>query len=162
MQAGPEIFLFYTLDTQGILHTEFGSIWTSPWPDENDLFLTFVIREIRKLPYENLTFFLDKLYQIFFLFFTLATEDILHAEFGSIWKSLWLDEKDLFLKFVIREFAYIHEISVWNTNFFLFIFYLLFVLHSRNPWDTPHRVWFYLNNSLTWWKKLYLKIKYWK
>ena len=57
MQAGPEIFLFYTLDTQGILHTEFGSIWTSPWPDENDLFLTFVIREIRKLPYEILTFF---------------------------------------------------------------------------------------------------------
>ena len=57
MQAGPEIFSFYTLDTQGILHTGFGSIWTSPWPDENDLFLIFVIREIRKLPYEILTFF---------------------------------------------------------------------------------------------------------
>ena len=25
---------FYTLHTLGILHTEFGSIWTTPWPDE--------------------------------------------------------------------------------------------------------------------------------
>ena len=57
MQAGPEIISFYTLNTQGTLHTEFGSIWTSPWPDEKYLFLTFVIREIRKLPYESLTFF---------------------------------------------------------------------------------------------------------
>ena len=36
-------------------------IWTTPWPHEKDLFLKFVIREIRKFPYEKLTFFLDKL-----------------------------------------------------------------------------------------------------
>ena len=43
-----KIFLSYTLPTQGILHTEFGWIWTSPWPDERDLFLKFANREIRK------------------------------------------------------------------------------------------------------------------
>ena len=54
-------FLFYNLVTHGILDTEFGSIWTTPWPDEKDLFLKFVICEIRKFPYEILTSFLCKL-----------------------------------------------------------------------------------------------------
>ena len=77
-----KFFLFYTLHTLGILHTEFGSIWTTPWPDEIDLFSKFVIREIRKFPYEILFFFLGKLYQKFFLFYTLHTLGILHTEFG--------------------------------------------------------------------------------
>ena len=62
------MFLHYILGTHGILHTEIGLIWTTPWPDEKDLFLKFVIREIRKFPYEKLTFFLGKLYQKFLLF----------------------------------------------------------------------------------------------
>ena len=68
----------------------------SPWPGEGDLFLKLVIREIRKFPYENLTLFLDKLYQKLFLFYTLATQLILHTKFASIWTSPWPDEKDLF------------------------------------------------------------------
>ena len=44
-----------------ILHTEFGLIWTTPWPDEKDLFLKFANREIRKFPNEKLTIFLVKL-----------------------------------------------------------------------------------------------------
>ena len=51
-----------------MLNTQFGSLLTTPLPDEKDLFLKFVIREIRKFPYENLTFFLGKLYQKFLLF----------------------------------------------------------------------------------------------
>ena len=51
-----KFLLLYTLITLVILHTEFGFIWTTPWPDENDLFLKFIIREIRKIPYDNLTF----------------------------------------------------------------------------------------------------------
>ena len=31
-----------------ILHTEFGLIWATPWPDEKDLFLKFLFREIQK------------------------------------------------------------------------------------------------------------------
>ena len=67
-QAIAKILLFYILGTRGILHTQFGSIWTSLWPDEKDLFLKFANRKIRKFPYEKLTFFLHKLYQKFFLF----------------------------------------------------------------------------------------------
>ena len=44
-----------------IVDTEFGSILTTPRPDEKDLFLKFVTCEIRKFPNENLTFFLVKL-----------------------------------------------------------------------------------------------------
>ena len=47
---------FCTLTTMVILHTEFGLIWTTPWPDEKDLFLNFSNCEICKVPYENLTF----------------------------------------------------------------------------------------------------------
>ena len=44
----------------------------------------FAIREIRKIPYENPTFFLGTLYQIFFLLYTLITLVILHTAFGLI------------------------------------------------------------------------------
>ena len=59
-------------------------IWTTPWPHEKDLFLKFVIREIRKFPYEKLTFFLDKLSQKIFSLYTLGTHRRLHAEFDSL------------------------------------------------------------------------------
>ena len=59
--------MFYTLGTHGTLHIEFGLIWRCFWPDEKDLFLKFVFREIHKFPYEIPTFFLGKLYQTFFL-----------------------------------------------------------------------------------------------
>ena len=93
-----KFFLFYNLVTHGILDTKFGSLWTTPWPDQKDLFLKFVICEIRKFPYANLTFFLGKLYQKFFLFYSLVTHGILYSEFGSIWITSWPDKRDLFLK----------------------------------------------------------------
>ena len=52
-----------------------------------------------KVPYELLTFFLGKLYQKYFLLYTLITLVIHHSEFGLIWTTPWLDEKELFLKF---------------------------------------------------------------
>ena len=36
-----KFFLFYNLVTHGILDTKFGSIWTTSWPNEKDLFLKF-------------------------------------------------------------------------------------------------------------------------
>ena len=54
------------------------------------------------------------------------------------------------------------ENSVWKTNFFprQAIPTILFVLHSTYPGDTPYRVWFGLNNSLTRWKSPIFKINY--
>ena len=141
-----KIFSFYTLHTLGILHTEFGLVWTTPWPDEKDLFLKLIIREIRKFSYEKLTFFLGKLYQKFVLFYTFDTLGILHAEFGFIWTTPWPDEKDLFLKLIIRETL---KIPYEKLTFFLgklyqkfFLFYTLHtlgILHTEFGliWTTP-------------------------
>ena len=35
-----------------ILHTEFGSVWTAPWPDQTDIFLKNLIRDTQKDPNE--------------------------------------------------------------------------------------------------------------
>ena len=94
-----KFFLFYTLVTHGILDTEFGLVWTTPWPDQKDLFLKLFIWNNSKFPYEKLTFFLGKLYPKFSLFYNLVTHGILDTKFGSIWTTPWPDEKDLFLKF---------------------------------------------------------------
>ena len=47
------------------------------------------------------------------------------------------------------------QISVWKTNFFprQAIPKIFSVLQSRYPLDTPNRVWFDLDNSLTQWKR---------
>ena len=143
-----KFFLFYTLDINEILNTKFGSLWTTPWPFEKDLFLKFVICEIRKFPYEKLTFFRGKLYQKFFLFYTLDINEILNTKFGSLWTTPWPFEKDLFLKFVIceiRKFPY-EELTFFRgklyQNFFLFytlstngILHTKFGLISTTPWS---------------------------
>ena len=33
-----KLFLSYTLPTQGILHTEFGLVWSTPWPNKKAIF----------------------------------------------------------------------------------------------------------------------------
>ena len=134
---GP-FFSSHNLPTLGILHTKFGLIWTTSWPDKRDLFLKFIFREIQKVPYEILTFFLGKLHQKFFLFYILIKLVILHAEFGLIWTTPWPDEKDLFLKFLFRE---IQKVPYEILTFFLsklhqkfFLFYILIklvILHTK-------------------------------
>ena len=112
---GP-FFSSQNLPTLGILHTKFGLIWTTSWPDKKDLFLKIIFREIQKVPYEILIFFLGKLHQQFFLFCILIILVILHAEFGLIWTTPWPDEKDLFLKFLFRE---IQKVPYEILSFFL-------------------------------------------
>ena len=124
---------------------------------KKDLFLKLVIREIRKFPYEILTFFLGNLEQKLFLFYTLITLVILHNEFGLIWTTPWSNEKDLFFKI---GYSGNTQISVWNTNFFPRqpIAKILFVLHSNYTGDTPYPVWFDLDNSLVRWKRPFFNI----
>ena len=71
----------------------FGSISRSFWPYEKDLFLKFLTPVIRNFPYEKLTFFLRKLLQKLFSFYTLDTHDLLHTKFGSPWTTLWPNRK---------------------------------------------------------------------
>ena len=65
-------FLLYTVISLVILNAEFGLIWTIPWPDEKDLFLKFLFREVQKVLSENPTFFLGKLNQKKTFCFTLS------------------------------------------------------------------------------------------
>ena len=141
-----KFFLFYNLGTNGILDTEFGLVWTTPWPDQKDLFLKLFIWNNRKFPYEKLTFFLGKLYQKFFFFYNLFTHGILDTEFGSIWTTPWPDQKDLFLKSVIWNNS---KFPYEKLTFFLgklyqkfFFFYNLFthgILDTEfgSIWTTP-------------------------
>ena len=94
-KLGGPFFLSQSLPTLRILHTKFGLIWMASWPDKKDLFLKFLFRETQKVPYEKLIFSLAAKPKIF-LFYILITLVILHAEFGLIWTTPWLDEKDLF------------------------------------------------------------------
>ena len=60
-QAIPKLLFvlcfIYTGDTPSRVWLDLNKFLT----DKKELFLKFAIREIRKLPYENLTFFLGKL-----------------------------------------------------------------------------------------------------
>ena len=73
-QALPTTFFLYTIITLVILNTEFGLIWTTPWPDEKQLLLKFSkIRNSRNSQNSvwKTIFLLGKLYQQLF-FFTLS------------------------------------------------------------------------------------------
>ena len=95
-KLGGPLFLSQNLPTLRILHNRFGLLWTTSWLDKKGLFLKFLFREIQKVPYEILIFFLSRLYQKFFLIYILTTLVILDAEFDLIWTTPWPDEKDLF------------------------------------------------------------------
>ena len=70
-QAIPTTFWLYTVITLLILHTAFGLIWKTSWPDAKELFLKFSkIRNSRNSQNSvwKPNFFLGTLYQKFFCF----------------------------------------------------------------------------------------------
>ena len=144
-----------------ILHTPFGLFWTTPQPDEKNLFLKILFREIQKVLYGNPTFFLGKLNKNYLLRYTLTTLVILNTMFGLIWTTPWPDAKELFLKCSKIRNSGNSQNSVWKPNFFLDTLYqFFFALHSHYTGDTPYPVWFDLDNSLTRWKKPIFKIHF--
>ena len=95
----------------------------------------------------NTKVFSMKVRRTIFLSQSLPTLRILHTKFGLIWRISWPDKKDLFLKFFFRETQkFPYEIL---TFFLGKLYQKVFVLHSNYTCDTPCRVWFDLNNSLT-------------
>ena len=87
-QAIPTTFLLYTVITLVVLYTEFGLIWITPWPDDNEFF--FKIRENSQ--FEKIAefrmkthFFSWQAIPTTFLPYTLITLLILYTEFGLIW-----------------------------------------------------------------------------
>ena len=48
VKLNEKYILLYTVITIVILNAEFGLIWTTPWPDEEDQFLKLLFREFKK------------------------------------------------------------------------------------------------------------------
>ena len=140
-----KFFLLYTFITLVIIHTKCGSLWTTPWPDKNSIFLK--IEKSKKLifPIETQTFFIEKLGGPFFLSQSLPTLVILHTKFGLIWTTSWPDKKDLFLKLLIwknRKFSYeklIFFLGKIYKFFWLYTFITLLIIHTKcgSLWTTP-------------------------
>ena len=86
-----------------IFQTDFGLIWTTPWPDEKKtIFLKFADLEIRNFLYENLTFFLVKLYQ--------KTPFVLNADYnGDIPYRLWFDLNNSLTRWKKNQFFRIRQ-----------------------------------------------------
>ena len=107
----------------------------------------------------NTNFFPSQALPKFFLLYTLITLVILHTEFGLILTIAWPDEKEIFLKFSKICNSRNSQNSVWKPNFFprQAIPKFFFAFNSHYARDTLYRVWFDLDNSLTRWKKLFLK-----
>ena len=141
-----EFFLLYTFIILVIIHTNCGSLWTTPWPDENSIFLK--IEKSKKLifPIEIRTFFLEKLGGPFFLSESLPTLGILHTKFGLIWTASWPDKKDLFFKLLIWKNRKLpHEklvfflVNLYKEFFLLYTFITLVIIHTKcgSLWTTP-------------------------
>ena len=141
-------FLLYTFITLVIFHAKCGSIWTTPWPDKNSIFLKLEKSKKSLFPIEIRTFYLWKLGGAFFLSQRLPTLRILHTKFGLIWTTSLPDIKRPIFKTTYLKKS---QSSVRKTNFFprQALQKILFALHIRYNSDYPCQVWFTLNNSLT-------------
>ena len=76
----------------------------------------FAIREIRKIPYENL-FFPRLAIPTTFLLYTLITLVILNTEFDLIWTTPWPAEKEFFLNSQKSATREIRKIPFENPTF---------------------------------------------
>ena len=147
-----------------IFYTKFGLIWTTPSPDEKELFLKFAkIRNSRNSQNSvwKTNFFLRPVIPKTFLFYTLITLVVLHTKFGFNWTTLWPDEIELFLKFAKVRISRNSKNSVWKLIFLLGQLYkksFCFTLSLHGWYYRPSRVWFDLDNSLTRWKRITFKI----
>ena len=131
-----------------ILQIAFGLIWTTPYPDEKDLFLKFLFSKIQKNPYEILIFLQGKLYHKYFWLYTVIILLILNTEFDLIWTTPYPDEKDLFLKFLFSKIQKIpYEILIflqgklYHKYFWLYTVIILLILSAEFDliWITPGR-----------------------
>ena len=132
-----------------ILHTEFGLIWTTPWPDEKEFFLKFSkipnSRNSQNSVWKPIFFPRTAIRKILLALHSHYTGDTSYRVWFDVDNSL-PDEKDLFLKIY---FSRNSKSSAWNPNFFsrycipifflctlisLLIFHTAFGLIWTTPW----------------------------
>ena len=119
----------------------------------------FAIHENRKIPYEDPKFFLGKLYHFFALHFHYTSDTPYRVWFDL--DSCLTRWKRIFFKILTN--SQFTKIAKFHMKTQIFprqaIPKVLFDLHSHYNGDTPFRVWFDLENSLTRWKWNFFKIR---
>ena len=144
-RAQPKIFLLFTLITLVILHTAFGLIWTTPWPDEKNLLKFSKFRNSRNSQNSvwKPNFFPRQALPIFFLLYTVIALVILNTDFGLIWTTRWPDEKKIkILK--NSQFAKFAKFRM-KTQLFLGTLYqkfFCFTLSLHWWYSIPRLIWF--------------------
>ena len=120
----------------------------------------FAIHENRKIPYEDPKFFLGKLYHFFALHFHYTSDTPYRVWFDL--DSCLTRWKRIFFKILTN--SQFTKIAKFHMKTQIFprqaIPKVLFDLHSHYNGDTPFRVWFDLENSLTRWKRPIIKIPF--
>ena len=141
------------------MDTEYlGPISTTLWPDEKGIFSKFVIREVCKLPYENLKFSrqaIPKIPSFLCYIYTVATA---YRVCFNLDNSLTRSKRPT-LK--IR-YSRNSKVFVWNTNFFPWqaVAKISLFVHSTYTGYSPCQVCFDLDNYLNRWKRPISKIRY--
>ena len=151
------LFLMYTLVTLVILNTAFGLIWTTPCPDEKELFFKFsktrTSRNSQNSVWKPIFFPRQARSKTFFA---------LHSYYaGDTPYRVWFDLDNFLTRWKRTIFKILFsrnsKSSVWKPNFFPRQAKpkILFALHCNYTGDTQYRVWFDLDNSLTRWKRIF-------
>ena len=140
-----------------IVHTEFGLTWTTPWPDEEDLFLKILFREIQKFVWKTNFFPRQAIPKNLFVLTSHYTGDSPYRVWFDLNNSLTRWRRPIFK----NPFSRNSKVPEWNTNFFprQDIPKILFQLHSHYNGDTPNQAGFDFDNSLTRWKRTIFKIR---
>ena len=158
-------FLLNTFITLVILNTDFGLIWTTPWPDENEIFLN--IAKIRTSRNSQSSVWKPNFF---------SRQAIPNTPFavqyhctGDTPYRVWFDLDNCLTRwkrifFKILKNSQFTKIAKFHMKTQIFprqaIPKVLFDLHSHYNGDTPFRVWFDLENSLTRWKRPIIKIPF--
>ena len=146
--------LHYTVIILLILNAEFGLIWTTPWPDENDFFFK-ILKNSQFAKFAKVRmkthFFLGKLYQQLFCFALSLHCDTPYRVSLDLDNTLTRWKRPIFK----IPFSQSSKSFVWKPNFFPMkaIQKLLFALHFHYTGGTPCHVWLDLDNSLTRWQR---------
>ena len=160
-QAIPTTCWLFTVSTLVILNTEFGLIWTTPWPLTKKNFFKILknlhFAKFAKFRIKNHFFPWQAIPTIFG--FTLS----LHWWYSIpslVWFGQLLDpmKKTIFKILKNSQFAKSAKFRIKNHFFPWQAIPTTFGLHCHYTGDTQYRVWFDLGNSLTRWKTTIFKI----
>ena len=160
IQAMPKNLLLFTLITLVILHTEFGLIWTPPWPHERNIFKIRYSLNSQNFEWKP-NFFPGQAIATFFL----ALRSNYAAD--TLYR-VWSDFNNSFTRWKRHISKTCYSLNIRNNRKFPYeiltfllcqLFQKFFYLHSNYTADTLYRVRLHLDDSVNRWKRPIFKIR---